>query len=141
MASTISGRTGWVSVGIDHDTARSRPRTIRRWWQKMGRPLPGRDAAAHHRGRRRQQRLPGAAVEAGMHSWPTNGLTITCAISRRARAMEQDRAPAVLLIPSNWRGAPADQPRGHRQPIGATTTAAGAPVEAVLDTAQYPAAA
>ena len=28
---------GWVSVGVDHDTARFAVATIRRWWQKMGR--------------------------------------------------------------------------------------------------------
>jgi len=27
---------GWVSVGIDHDTAEFAVATIRRWWQKMG---------------------------------------------------------------------------------------------------------
>src|SRR5712691_219985 len=29
---------GWVSVGIDHDTAHFATETIRRWWQEMGRP-------------------------------------------------------------------------------------------------------
>ena len=28
---------GWVSVGIDHDTARFAVNAIRRWWQRMGR--------------------------------------------------------------------------------------------------------
>jgi hypothetical protein len=28
---------GWVSVGIDHDTASFTVNTIRRWWQRMGR--------------------------------------------------------------------------------------------------------
>ncbi len=30
---------GWVSVGIDHDTATFAARSIRRWWQHMGRPV------------------------------------------------------------------------------------------------------
>src|SRR5439155_22353409 len=30
---------GWVSVGIDHDTADFAAESIRRWWQEMGRPL------------------------------------------------------------------------------------------------------
>jgi len=30
---------GWVSVGIDHDTAEFAVETIRRWWREMGRPL------------------------------------------------------------------------------------------------------
>jgi hypothetical protein len=29
---------GWVSVGIDHDTASVAVHAIRRWWQRMGRP-------------------------------------------------------------------------------------------------------
>src|SRR5271166_2175003 len=27
---------GWVSVGIDHDTAEFAVETLRRWWRKMG---------------------------------------------------------------------------------------------------------
>ncbi len=30
---------GWVSVGIDHDTATFAVRSIRRWWRHMGRPV------------------------------------------------------------------------------------------------------
>jgi hypothetical protein len=30
---------GWVSVGIDHDTATFAVRSIRRWWRQMGRPV------------------------------------------------------------------------------------------------------
>jgi transposase len=30
---------GWVSLGIDHDTASFAVNTIRRWWQRMGRPV------------------------------------------------------------------------------------------------------
>jgi hypothetical protein len=33
----IAGNTGWVSVGIDHDTASFAVNAIRRWWQGMGR--------------------------------------------------------------------------------------------------------
>lgn len=32
----IANNQGWVSVGIDHDTARFAAETIRRWWAKMG---------------------------------------------------------------------------------------------------------
>ena len=32
----IFNNQGWVSVGIDHDTARFAAETIRRWWAKMG---------------------------------------------------------------------------------------------------------
>ena len=32
---------GWVSVGIDHDTAHFAVNSIRSWWQKMGRSVYG----------------------------------------------------------------------------------------------------
>ena len=34
----LTRNAGWVSVGIDHDTASFAVRTIDRWWRKMGRP-------------------------------------------------------------------------------------------------------
>jgi len=33
-------KRGWVSVGVDHDTA-VRPESLRRWWQEMGQWLSG----------------------------------------------------------------------------------------------------
>jgi len=30
--------TGWVSVGVDHDTAEFAVETVRRWWRHMGSP-------------------------------------------------------------------------------------------------------
>jgi hypothetical protein len=35
----ITYNKGWVSVGIDHDTAEFAAETIKRWWAQMGRPL------------------------------------------------------------------------------------------------------
>lgn len=35
----LTRNAGWVSVGIDHDTASFAVRTIRRWWQTMGKPV------------------------------------------------------------------------------------------------------
>jgi hypothetical protein len=34
----ITANVGWVSVGIDHDTAEFAVQSIRRWWVEMGRP-------------------------------------------------------------------------------------------------------
>ena len=33
----ILNNQGWVSIGIDHDTAAFAVNTIRRWWKRMGR--------------------------------------------------------------------------------------------------------
>ena len=32
----LSRNEGWVSVGIDHDTAQLAAQAIHRWWKKMG---------------------------------------------------------------------------------------------------------
>ena len=32
----ITNNEGWVSVGIDHDTAQFATATLKRWWRKMG---------------------------------------------------------------------------------------------------------
>ena len=40
----LTHNQGWVSVGIDHDTAAFAVASIRRWWQPMGQP---RYPAAH----------------------------------------------------------------------------------------------
>lgn len=35
----LGHNSGWVSVGMDHDTAEFAVETIRRWWRSMGRPI------------------------------------------------------------------------------------------------------
>jgi hypothetical protein len=32
----LAQNTGWISVGVDHDTASFAVETIRRWWHAMG---------------------------------------------------------------------------------------------------------
>ena len=34
----VADNQGWVSVGIDHDTAEFAVESIRRWWKEMGHP-------------------------------------------------------------------------------------------------------
>jgi Rhodopirellula transposase DDE domain len=35
----LAANQGWVSVGIDHDTAEFAVESICRWWKQMGKPL------------------------------------------------------------------------------------------------------
>jgi hypothetical protein len=35
----LAANQGWVSVGIDYDTAEFAVESIRRWWQRMGKPI------------------------------------------------------------------------------------------------------
>jgi hypothetical protein len=55
---------GYVSVGIDADTAQFAVASIRSWWRHLGpRPLPRGDDVDDHRRLRRLKRQPAASVE------------------------------------------------------------------------------
>ena len=96
----LSRDEGWVSVGIDHDTASFAMNAIRSWWQKMGRTVYG--GASH---------LPVTADGGGSNGsrsrlwkWELQqfanrtGLTITvCHYPPRNQQVEQDRASTVFL--------------------------------------------
>jgi hypothetical protein len=82
----VGANTGWVSVGVDHDTASFAVNSIRTWWEpgRQGR-LPGSDPAVDHRGLRRVQRQPGPAVEdRTRRPAAETGLTIKVCHPRRA---------------------------------------------------------
>ena len=102
LTASTTSRTdeGWVTVGIDHDTAQFAVNSIRSWWEHLGQPaLPERHPAADHRRLRRLQRQPHEAVE---------GRTAEARRRDRARdrrlplparhlEVEPDRAPPVQL--------------------------------------------
>ena len=84
----ITNNQGWVSVGIDHDTAQFAARSIRRWWEEMG-------AARFPRaGSWRSRPTAGAATAVGRgcgrwrcRGWRTRrGWCCGCCTSRRGRA-------------------------------------------------------
>ena len=94
----LTANTGWVSVGIDHDTAEFAVATLRRWWRQMGSPLPDGHAlliTADGGGSN------GSRVACG--KWPCNGWRMRLGLEHhglsfpaRHEQMEQDRAPDVL---------------------------------------------
>ena len=60
----LAANAGWVSVGIDHDTAEFAVPTIRSWWHDCRlQALSQRTPPDDHRRRWRQQWLSRAAVE------------------------------------------------------------------------------
>ena len=60
----IAANAGWVSVGVDHDTAAFAVNSIRRWWQASAvRAIPTHPPGDDRRWRR-QQRVAPAPVEA-----------------------------------------------------------------------------
>ena len=115
----LTRNAGWVSVGIDHDTASFAARTILRWWRKMGQPVyPQRATVAGHCGRWGQQRAAGPVVEmggsaAGRPHWHVDhGVSLPPGNQQ----VEQDRAPPVLLHQHELARSAADKLGGHCQP-------------------------
>jgi Rhodopirellula transposase DDE domain len=136
----ITGDTGWVSVGTDHDTAAFAVESIRRWWKAAGssdyalarRLLITADAGGSngYRTRAWKAELAALAVE--------TGLEITCCHfppgTSKWNKVEHRLFSAITL---NWRGRPLTSHEVIVQTIAATTTATGLRVHAELDTSTY----
>src|SRR3954469_4470813 len=137
----LATNDGWVSVGIDHDTAAFAVQTIRRWWQDIGRP---RYPDAHRlvitadgggsngvRVRLWKRELQSLANELGIaievHHLPP-GTSKWNKIEHRLFA----------FISMNWRATPLVSYRVMIDLISATTTKTGLSVCCELDPAGYP---
>jgi hypothetical protein len=138
----IAGNTGWVSVGIDHDTASFAVNAIRRWWQTMGQ-VRYRDASSllitadcggsnGARVRLWKRELQTLADEIG--------LTITvCHLPPGTSKWNKIEHKLFSFITQNWRGKPLVSYQTIVQLIAATTTRTGLNVKCEIDPARYPA--
>jgi hypothetical protein len=138
----IAGNTGWVSIGIDHDTASFAVNAIRRWWQSMG---WARYPAAHNllitadcggsngaRVRLWKHELQALANELS--------LTITvCHLPPGTSKWNKIEHRLFSFITQNWRGKPLVSYQAIVQLIAATTTRTGLSVKSEIDNATYPA--
>jgi len=109
----ITRNTGWVNVGVDHDTSVFAVESIRRWWKLRGsqdypqasRLLITADAGGSNSYRYRvwKSELAALAAETGLGDhgvpFPAGHLQV-----------EQDRAPAVLPHHPQLAEQAADQP-------------------------------
>jgi hypothetical protein len=132
---------GWVSVGIDHDTASFAVKAIGRWWKVMGRPayvdarslLITADAGGSNGSRLRLwkwelQRLA---------NW--TGLTITvCHFPPGTSKWNKIEHRLFSHIAMNWRGTPLVSLAVIVSLIAATRSEAGLRVRAELDRGRYP---
>ena len=136
----LTRNAGWVSVGIDHDTASFAVRTIQRWWQKMGRPRYGR------------ARLLLITADAGGSNGPRvrlwkwelqqlanrTGLAITvCHFPPGTSKWNKIEHRLFSYISTNWRGQPLVSLAVIVNLIGATRTASGLRVRCELDQRAY----
>lgn len=132
---------GWVSVGIDHDTASFAVNAIRRWWQRMGR-----SAYPHARslvitadaGGSNGPRLRRWKWEL-QHFANRTGLTITvCHFPPGTSKWNRIEHRLFSHIAMNWRGTPLVDLATIVSLIASTRSRAGLRVRSELDRRSYP---
>ncbi len=137
----LAANDGFVSVGIDHDTAEFAVNTIGLWWQRVGRiryPAATRllitaDSGGSNGSRLRAWKIELAALAA------VTGLDITvCHFPPGTSKWNKIEHRLFSFISINWRGRPLTDYQVVVETIAATTTDTGPTVDAVLDTGIYP---
>jgi hypothetical protein len=137
----LTRNEGWVSVGIDHDTARFATASITRWWRKMG--------------RRRYPQARELLITAdcgGSNSsrtwlWKVSlqdladdlGLRLTvCHFPPGTSKWNKIEHRMFCHITQNWRGRPLTSYAAIVQLIGHTGTTTGLKIRSELDDHAYP---
>lgn len=137
----LTRNEGWVSVGIDHDTASFAVHTIRRWWRVMGRQvypdttalLITADAGGSNGSR---VRLWKWALQQFANR---TGLTITvCHYPPGTSKWNKIEHRLFAHIAMNWRGKPLVDLATIVSLIGETTTDTGLRIRSEIDEGRYP---
>jgi hypothetical protein len=136
----LGRNAGWVSVGVDHDTAEFAVESIRRWWRWMGR-----------RSYPKAPRLlitadSGGSNGARVRLWKWElqqladeiGLEITvCHFPPGTSKWNKIEHRLFSFISQNWRGKPLISHQVIIDLIAATTTTTGLTVKSKIDTNIY----
>ncbi len=137
----VADNSGWVSVGIDHDTSDFAIDSILAWWKHMGRKIYPQaqellvmaDAGGSNSSRSRLWKI---AVQRLAN---TTGLRIhVCHFPPGASKWNKIEHRMFSFITQNWRGRPLVSYETIVNLIGSTTTSAGLRVKAKLNTRTYP---
>jgi Rhodopirellula transposase DDE domain len=136
----VINNQGWVSVGIDHDTAYFAAASIRRWWQEMGwRRFPRATellitadggGSNSHRSRLWKVALQDLADELRLK-------LVVCHFPPGTSKWNKIEHRLFCFITQNWRGRPLVSRQAIVNLIAGTTTRTGLIVKAALDTAAY----
>ena len=136
----VTNNQGWVSVGIDHDTARFAAEAIRRWWRKMGakrfpdakRLLITADGGGSNGSRCRLWKvaLQDVADKIGLE-------LRVCHFPPGTSKWNKIEHRLFCHITQNWRGKPLVSHEVIVNLIANTTTKKGLKVRAELDTNRY----
>ena len=137
----IAANQGWVSVGIDADTAAFAVESIRRWWQRLGK------ARYPYAARLLITADCGGSNGARVHLWKRElqrfanqtGLAVTV-VHLPPGTSKWNRIEHRLFayITQNWRGKPLVSHKVIIQLIAATSTGKGLTVTCDLDRSRYP---
>jgi hypothetical protein len=138
----LAQNTGWVSVGIDHDTAAFAVATIRRWWHAMGQekyPRAKRLLITADGGGSNGSRLRLWKLELQVLADET-GLSIAVShFPPGTSKWNKIEHRLFSFISKNWRGQPLTSLQVIVSLIAATTTRKGLKVHAEIDDRSYPA--
>ena len=137
----LSENQGWVSVGIDHDTARFAAEAIHRWWKKMG--------SRRHRGANELLIMADGGGSNGSRCrlWKVAlqdladrlGIPVyVCHFPPGTSKWNKIEHRMFCHITQNWRGRPLVSHDVIISLIANTKTAQGLKIQAELDMASYP---
>lgn len=137
----LARNDGWVSVGIDHDTASFAVRTIGRWWTKMGKSVYPEATSLMITAD------SGGSNSARSRLWKwelqrfadRSGLEIrVCHFPPGTSKWNKIEHRLFSFITQNWRGQPLVSLAAIVNLIGRTRTQTGLRVRAELDRGKYP---
>ena len=136
----LANNEGWVSVGIDHDTAQFATASIRRWWVEMGilrfpnatKLLITADGGGSNSSRTRLWKvaLQALADEIGLQLQVSHFPPGTSKWNKIEHRL-------FCFITKNWRGRPLVSYKTVVNLIASTSTKTGLKVRAALDTESY----
>ena len=137
----ITENEGWVSVGIDHDTARFAAEAIRRWWKKMGSKrhphatqlLVTADGGGSNSSRCRLWKV---ALQ-DLANWLKMPIRV-CHFPPGTSKWNKIEHRMFCHITQNWRGRPLVSHDVIINLIANTSTKQGLRIKAELDQAKYP---
>ena len=137
----LAANQGWVSVGVDADTAAFAVESIRRWWYRLGQaryPEAKRLVITADCGGSNGARVRLWKREL-QHFANETGLAVTVAhLPPGTSKWNRIEHRLFAYISQNWRGKPLVSHQVIVQLIGATTTQTGLTVRCEIDANRYP---
>ena len=137
----LSQNKGWVSVGVDKDTAAFAVESIRRWWKTMGHtvyPRAKRLLVTADSGGSNGSRVRLWKVELQNLSNETGLFISVCHFPPGTSKWNKIEHRLFSFISQNWRGTPLISHEVIVNLISATTTKTGLEVACGMDSNSYP---